>query len=85
MIKKTKKVKVGIMECQQDKCSFKNKGCKPCSVCGTKPNFVKEDCQRCFDCEYKEGSLRWDDNTQDNKEENKKRIKEERKVIEVMN
>ena len=77
MIKKNK-VKKAIMECKRDICAFKNKGCRTCSECGVKPDFVSDNCQRCFDCEYKEGSLRWDNN-KDNKEENKSKI-----VIEMM-
>ena len=62
-MKTKKKVKVkkssDLIECRQEKCAYKNKGCKPCEDCRAEPNLVSEKCQRCFDCEYKEGSLRW--------------------------
>jgi len=65
-----KKSNKNTMECQQYKCSFRKNGCRPCEDCGAEPNFVNENCQRCFDCEYKEGKLRWSDGSEE-KEDNK--------------
>jgi len=69
--KPTKKKKQNVMECQQYKCSFRKNGCRPCEDCGAEPNFVSDNCQRCFDCEYKEDKLRWGDGSSEEKEDNK--------------
>ena len=51
------------------RCAFRNNGCKSCEECNAEPNMVNEKCERCFECENKEGRLRWGDN--ENKGENK--------------
>jgi len=58
------------MKCEQKLCAFHKKDCKKCESCGAKPNYIDEKCSRCFECENKEGRLRWDDTDITNKEAN---------------
>jgi hypothetical protein len=55
-----KKLKDNI-PCQQNQCGYLKGGCKACQDCKAEPFKINEKCQTCFDCEYKEGFVRWDD------------------------
>jgi len=60
------------------------KGCQACSQCGTEPNMVSESCQMCWDCENKDGALRWGDSSNDNKNDIKITNQEEEKLEECI-
>tara|TARA_Y100000034_G_scaffold120859_1_gene164387 strand:+ start:1273 stop:1491 length:219 start_codon:yes stop_codon:yes gene_type:complete len=46
--------------CEQIKCSYYILGgCKNCDTCNAEPYNIKLDCGRCFNCENREGSIRW--------------------------
>lgn len=68
-------------KCPQMKCAFNIiGGCRNCEVCDCPPNEINEGCDRCWNCAYDEGILRWDnakngDNTQDEKEKDKEEEK----------
>ena len=48
--------------CKMIECGhYKQGGCQPCEECGSKSYIVDPTCRRCFDCENKEGELRWGD------------------------
>ena len=71
------------IECKQKECAFNMglEGCKNCNECGAPPNEVNENCNRCFDCEYKEGSCRWKDDTTKEKEKDEVEVPEEVKKM----
>jgi len=52
-------VKEELSDCYAKQCEFHKKGCKPCSECHAEPNKINDRCNRCFDCEQREGKLRW--------------------------
>jgi len=61
-----------MKDCPQTKCIFNQMGgCKNCEVCNAEPNIINEDCDRCWNCAYDEGVLRWDDNKETETEKNK--------------
>jgi hypothetical protein len=65
-----------LIPCNQYRCAFlKNGKCQKCDECGAKPFFVDEDCVRCFNCENKEGALRWGDDTSEDTEDNTEKNK----------
>jgi len=67
------------LECNQIKCGFFREGCKPCDECKAKANLVDDSCMRCWDCENKEGELRWGENSKSENEKNNKVFDEEKK------
>ena len=62
-----------ILPCNQKKCGFLNNGCQECSECHAKPNMVDCKCVKCYECEFREGEVRWGD----------KQHKAENKVIQI--
>ena len=73
------KPKLTLFKCNQKKCGFKEQGCKACSECNAPPNEVSEKCLTCWDCENKDGALRWGDNTQNQEQKliQKQKIQQE--------
>ena len=75
------KQKQNIMPCEQKMCGFRKSGCKTCESCGTKPHYVAEKCETCWNCEFKEGRLRW--GNQEQKEEIKVAKPHEQEIMVV--
>ena len=49
-----------LLKCNQKNCAFNIKGgCKCCSECKAPPNKVNESCMTCWNCENKDGAVRW--------------------------
>jgi len=67
-------------KCPQMKCVFNQLGgCRACSVCGCEPNFIDDNCDKCWNCCSDEGILRWDLGEEESEEE----LQAELKPIEV--
>jgi len=70
------------MKCPQMKCIYNIMGgCQKCELCNAEPNELNENCDRCYNCAYDEGILRWD-NATDKQSEPIKEI--ELKPMEIM-
>ena len=73
---KTKQITGELFKCNQKHCAYNvNGGCKPCEECGAEPNKVNDRCMKCWNCENKEGELRWED-TNKNKETEEEKEKD---------
>jgi hypothetical protein len=51
-----------LIPCQQKQCGYMllEKGCRACKTCKAEPYKINDKCQTCFDCEFKPGFVRWD-------------------------
>jgi hypothetical protein len=74
-----------LRKCPQEKCFFNRigMGCRVCQVCKAKPHIIDDNCDKCWNCAYDEGVLRWEDeeNTETEQEADTKKV--ENKPIEV--
>ena len=52
-------LKDGFSYCKAEQCDFFKQGCKPCEDCQAEPNVINDECIKCFNCEQREGKLRW--------------------------
>jgi len=80
---KNQKNEIELFKCNQKGCAFNNgvaMGCRACPDCKAEPNMVSDNCMRCWNCENKEGAVRWADNNKDNKEDEKETKKEEKEI-----
>jgi hypothetical protein len=52
-----------LIPCQQKQCGFliSGEGCRACDTCKAEPFKINDKCNTCFDCEFKPGFVRWDD------------------------
>lgn len=77
-MKMVKKIK-----CPQTKCAYNTPlaECRNCEVCDCEPNVINEDCDKCWNCAYDEGILRWEDNQTKSKDEEE--VKEKLKPMEI--
>jgi len=76
---KSKKIKgQKLIDCSQKRCGYLvEKTCRACEECKAPPLKVDEGCVRCFNCENKEGELRFEDeNAKKNDEEIKEKLKD---------
>jgi len=67
-----------MKKCNQTKCGYYifGRGCRKCKECQAEPFVVSDDCDRCWNCEHDEGLLRWEDQNEIDKEEEREKVEE---------